>query len=88
VWGRNIQKSNNFPHLARRHWTRNSDLLLVEQGKEEVEFLGLVVSVMVCLGLRSKWGVLFSTCFEMKYLVYVVVDISSFDDCIFERDTC
>jgi hypothetical protein len=40
-----------------RYWTRTSDPLLVEQGKEKVEFYGLVISVLVYLGLRPKWGV-------------------------------
>ncbi|MGR3302404.1 MAG: hypothetical protein ACUZ8I_07845 [Candidatus Scalindua sp.] len=42
-----------------------SDPLLVEQGKEEVEFFGLVTSVMVYLGLRPKWGVWFAPCFGL-----------------------
>ncbi len=28
---------------------------LVEQEKEALEFFGLVLTVMVCLGLRPKW---------------------------------
>ena len=34
-----------------------SDPLLVEQGKEEVEFFGLVTTGLVYLGLRPEWGV-------------------------------
>ena len=30
--------------------------LLVEQGKEEVEYFGLVLTSLVCSGFRPVWG--------------------------------
>ncbi len=48
-----------------RYWIRTSDPLLVEHGKEEVKFFGLVLTVLVCLGLRPEWGVWFTPCFGL-----------------------
>jgi hypothetical protein len=42
-----------------------SDPLLVEQGKEEVKFFGLVLTGLVCLSLRLKQGGRSTPCFGL-----------------------